>query len=585
MRLIVALVVALLVTTGTAYAKPVDQPSPTTTTTTTQPPVTPTTGAPTPSGEPVGVLGGTDVLQGLGATDSNCSNATGQVAVNCASDGFAASAFSPSLYAPDVNVDGGPLHPVGSGLGILMDIQATIFTVCAYIVAGIVMLLSAAVSFDPFRADQVQISHVLDSALGSFTWPLITLAMLLIAAFAMGHLFKRQIARGFTYVVGAMAAIVVTIAVLSNVGATLGWVDDIANGMSSVITGALSGHSASTGGFAQAEPSIWQATVEEPWCVMEFGSAHWCMSPVSPAMAAARNDVIANHMDHVLGDQDPDGSLTKSEKSNELKRMAAAKTNGELFLSFITNSDVRNGKNDKWTFYSAAKNDPTGGPQLLTIRGPGGFGNRFVILLFGSIAGGFFVATLIYIAWQVATAALWFIMMLIADCVAILMVAFGESGIKKFLECCKSTLLALIIKVLYLGYLGILLALSGLVLVLNLGWFLDWMLLAAVWSLGFFRRKRVLEMLSFGHIKPENNRVATILTAMAARNVMRRRGRGGGGGGGSNGRQSNDYFHAGDTHNHLHVHQNGNGNGHKPERVQNVSGDIEGTAHELGSGE
>lgn len=493
-----AVIAAMLAFAATASARPptpIPPPvPPTTSTTVTPPPTAPSTGG--------GVLGSPDVTQSLGGTDANCSHLQGASATvlqNCKASGLAESAYPPGNFGTDTHVDTGITDPGNDMASIAQEIIGGIYSLIAQVLTWILLGLGLAFGFDLFGQDRShKIGAGLNNAVHLFAFPLIPLALIIGAAIGVVYWFgQRAEGRAVVHWGGMVALMAAGLIIAANPTGVLGWLDQASNGMASGSLAAFSGQGGGTSaGFADATPGIYRTTMEEPWCAMEFGNVQWCMAPIDKQMAAARQAVL-QHLPEALGDQ---GSkqLALQQEPIERQRLAAAKTNGELFLAFIPNSDARNGQNDDWTLYHALLQDR---PDLAAIRGSGGVWERFGILFLASVAGIFFLILLLYIAWQLIVNSVFFVVCLLLTPVVILAPAFGESGRAVFFRWLVWMLEALAKRIIFAVYLGVILLVSNVFFSVGPslgGWLIQWLLLAGIWAMAFLYRHRILGVMTAG---------------------------------------------------------------------------------------
>lgn len=469
----------------------------------TKPPVVvvtpPPTTQPTQPDTSGGLLGSPDTTQSLGMADASCAHnktADAQVIENCAASGLAESAYPPANYGTDTHVDTGPLSFANDLASGIQTFIGGFFALLAHVLTWILEGLGLAFSFDLFAQGHNRIAHGIGNTLNLFTVPLLPIFIVLggIVAFVYWGVHKAE-GKAVTHVFAMVLLIALGFLIATNPVGMLGWLDQASNELTSGTFSAFTGHNATdTSGFADATPGIYKIAMEEPWCAMEFGSVNWCMARIDPTMAAARRSVLA-HLPEALGDQ---GSkqLAKQEEPIERTRLNDARTNGELFLSFIPNSDARNGQNDSWTLYHALLQEH---PELAAIRGAGGVWEHMVILFLACVAGLFFLLLLIYIAYQLVVASVFFIVCLFLTPVMIFAPAFGETGRAAFVKWLTWMGEALAKRIIFAAYLGIVLLTTNVFLqATNLGWGLQWLILGVIWAMGFHFRHRFLDLLTAG---------------------------------------------------------------------------------------
>lgn len=490
--------VLALALTPSAAAAPVQPPLPTPPLTTT--PAPPPAALAPPSG---GLLASPDTTLALGGTDASCahlSGASAQVVTNCNASGLAESAYPPANFGLDTHVDTGITDPANDAAAFFQEIIGGFYSLVAHLLTWILLALGLAFGFDLFNSDKSgQITKGLGSVEGLFTTPLLPVIIIVGAIVGMVYWFgQRSEGRAVVHWAAMAAMMAFALVIIQNPVGVFGWVDQTANGVSSGSLAAFSGQggAGTSSGFADAVPGIYRTTMEEPWCSLEFGDVAWCMAPIDPAMAAARSSVLA-HLDQALGDQGTP-ELAKQQAPVERLRLAAARTNGELFLSFPPNSDARNGKNDTWTFYHALLQDR---PDLAAIRGPGGVWERFGILFLACLSGLAFLFLVLFIAWQLLAATVFFVLALLLAPVAIFLPAFGESGRGTFMKWLTWMIESLFKKVVFAIYLGVILAVTG--ILFRLGqltghWLLLWLLEGVVWTMALVYHSRILNVMTMG---------------------------------------------------------------------------------------
>ncbi len=124
-------------------------------------------------------------------------------------------------------------------------------------------------------------------------------------------------------------------------------------------------------------------------------------------------------------------------------------------------------------------------PELAQIRGTGGVVNRLGIVVLSAVGMVFFLLLLVYIAANLLLASLFFVVLLLLAPVMLLFPAFGEAGRRAFWRWLGYAAGALLAKVIYALYLGVLLfasAVVGGIGMQNGGWLLEWILFAALWD-------------------------------------------------------------------------------------------------------
>lgn len=556
--------------------------APSTVPTTPSTPAAPTaapTAAPPSADASSGILGTPDLFT---QQDINCQHllgATVEVRRNCASDGQPRSAYPSGNYGLDVNVNTGITKPVDDAADIFQTLESGFFSLVVAVVGVALSILGWAFKFDLFRDALPIISHALGISTNSFATALLPFAFLVLALVLAKFVLTDHHLRVLGHAALALGMVAIALVIARDPGGTLGWIDAAANNISSASVGLFQGTTAASG-YANSEPALWKTAVETPWCVAEFGSQTWCQQGIDPVMDAARRDIVAHHLPQALGDQ-----ASKQEALQEVPaektRLADAQTNGELFLSFLTNADARNGKNDSWTFYNALNKER---PDLLAVRQAGGWVERGKDLFFGSFVGIAFLLCIGYVVIQLVVASFILVACLLATPVALLM-PMWEGGQRAFMGWLAWIGLSFVRKVAYGIYLGLVIELSVVMaqVAAGSGLILYWFLLFVLFATAFALRKKPMHLLGLSEypILPTQTVKQEIRNRRFRRSVRR----------GVEDAEEHSHYHEGDQHTHYydqgqhaHVHFDGDpradpradgGGGDYPEEV------IEGSGREL----
>lgn len=455
-----------------------------------QPPVTPLA-APTMTNGP---QSSPDITQALGMNDVSCSNLSGasaQVVLNCQADGKAASAFPPGNYGTDVNdsvsASGTITDPGNSFAALLQNIMSWFWQLFATIVSGILVVLSAAFSYDLFSSGLNALSPALATAESGFFVPLLGLALLVGGMVTLWYLAQDNWGRMLSHLATMIAMAVVAIGIMLNVGGMLSWADTLANGVAVSAIGAFSGQSAGAPAFANSEPAIWRNAVELPWAAAEFGSTTWAMQPPDAAMAQTRGQVIASL--HAPLQQYPSWVPIVDQKAFNAAwvlavaawtaRLNAAKTNGELFLAFETNSAQRTLGGTGPSFATTLGGEH---PDLLGISQEGGVPDHLVTLILGGIAGLGFILVVGELALVIVFSSFAVVVSLLMLPLVALTVG-TPAGQRACLKWLTFLMGAFFIRVVCAAVLGALLVASSVLfsVIGSIGFFFGWLTVATFW--------------------------------------------------------------------------------------------------------
>jgi hypothetical protein len=467
------------------------------------------------------------VTEQLGGSDPLCSHPSGlsaQAVANCRASGSPQSAFPPGNYTPDTHIDTGLTNPGNDIASAIQSVIGLVFGLFVTVIGAALLAVSLAFGFDLFGADHGrQIPHALSSMEHVFTLPWLPVAFAIGAIVGIARWWgARQEARAIGHWTLMITCAAVGLLITTDPQGTAGWVDSLADQSAmATLAGASDRNPAQpAGSYADATAGMWQQMVQTPWCAVEFGDTQWCTSPLDKETQRWRQDVQA-HITGADSNNDPvSGTVTPAvagacanappgpsapaggspclASQQEALRLRDARTNGELWLAFPSGDDARNGKNDSWTLYHHLLATY---PGLAQIRGTGGVVDRLGIVALAAVGMLFFLLLLAYIAANLMLASLFFVVLLLLAPVMLLFPAFGDTGRRAFWRWLAYTAGALLAKLIYALYLGVLIFASAVVGGIGIqagGWLLEWILFAALWGLAFSYRGRMLALLSLG---------------------------------------------------------------------------------------
>jgi hypothetical protein len=485
-----------------------------------------------------------DVTEQLGGSDPLCSHPSGlsgSALANCRASGSPQSAFPPGNYTPDTHIDTGLTDPGNDIDSAIQNVIGLVFGLFVTVISAALLAVSLAFGFDLFGSDHgQQIPHALSSMEHIFTLPWLPVAFAIGAIVGIARWWgQRQEARAIGHWTLMITCAALGLLITSDPQGTAGWLDSFADqfGMAALAGASDRNPAMPAGSYADATAGMWQQMVETPWCAVEFGDTRWCMSPLDKQTEQWRSGLQA-HISSADSNSDPvSGTVTTTvaqacanasaqpnapagspclASQQEALRLKNARTNGELWLAFPSGDDARNGKNDSWTLYHHLL---ASFPALAQIRGTGGVVDRLGIVVLSAVGMVFFLLLLVYIAANLLLASLFFVVLLLLAPVMLLFPAFGEAGRHAFwrwLGYAGGALLAKLIYALYLGVLVFASAVVGGIGVQAGGWLLEWILFAALWGLAFAYRGRMLALLSLGGHHQHHRGVEAAAATMGA---------------------------------------------------------------------
>jgi hypothetical protein len=288
------------------------------------------------------------------------------------------------------------------------------------------------------------------------------------------------------------------------VGALSRWSDETALGTLAV---GAQGSPASPGRALGADlGGVFAATVEAPWCYLEFGNVAWCREPrrLEPSLQAAGRKIAAGEVTLAAcaeaNGQCPSGA-TKMSLQASARLLREAQTNGALFLALAPNGPARNSINERSSLLRTLcrNGDAThcSGPGATEaeFRTDAGTWPRVTGLLLIAVGVAGMLLVYGYIAMRLLTAAVLGLFYLLLVPGVVLTPALGDRGRALFRSWAARLFGAVASKLVFAFLLGVLLTVTSVVERLDsLGWWAQWLLLSAFWWAAFLRRHQLLAL-------------------------------------------------------------------------------------------
>jgi hypothetical protein len=380
-----------------------------------------------------------------------------------------------------------------------------------------------------------QIGDALRTAQATFTQPWLALVLAIAAVLLIYEgIVRRRVADSIGQAALTVAMIVFGLWLIADPAGTVGAVsrsvNDASLGTVAAIEAGTPGHSERT--FADALGGVFQTTVTGPWCYLEFGNVAWCADParVDPRLRAAATKIAADDRNaagcgsSVAAACTVGGSRTAASLLTEANLLMQARTNGEFFLALPANGPMRNSINDERsllrTICGTTNATACAGPSAAEaeFRTSSGTWPRAGGLLFVTIGTVGNLALLGFICLRLLSASLLAVLYLLLAPVAVLAPAFGDGGRAAFRSWSARLLGALVAKLVYSVLLGVVLLMLRILLNLDaLGWWTQWLLIAAFWWVAFVHRHQLLGQL-FGDAARHG---ARIMPRAPGRGLMR----------------------------------------------------------------
>jgi hypothetical protein len=431
---------------------------------------------------------------------------------NCATSGFVAAPAPTSNYGIDVHIDTGLLGVSRGGLmSFVQDLFVTpVWMALVWGVHALFVLLEWCFSIDLLeRASSASgVRASLTGTLEELTMPLLPVSLSIAAALVVyDGVLRRRIAETLAETLLLLAMMLAGIWLALDPQATLGtlghWSNQAALGALAV---AVEGAPSQAGrALAGSLGSVFAATVEAPWCYLEFGNVAWCREPGrldgSLARAARRIATLELSAASCTGSQDCGGEQGEASGSllASVRLLREARTNGALFLALPANGLYRNSINDTGSLLrvlcQSSEATSCTGPTAAEaeFRTDNGTWPRVggLLLILAGLLG--MMLLLGHIALRLVMAALLSVFYLLLAPAMALAPALGEWGRGAFRGWAGRLFGAVASKLVFALALGAVLTVMGVLESLSaLGWWTQWLLMSAFWWGAWGRRHQLV---------------------------------------------------------------------------------------------
>lgn len=474
---------------------------------------TPSSGAGGSDGEvePETAATGEDTLVRNGLGSPFCRAVAGELPSSAASDcrtsGFVSSAAPSQDYSFDTNIN--------TTLGISIDallqdyLVRPIWMALVWLVHSLLVVLEWAYTLELLRGPLASgLGRFLDAAQAQFTTPWMASVLACSAALAAYQgIVRRRVAQTLGEVVAMLAMIAGAMFVIADPSGTIGALSQWAQEASAGSFGAISSGSSARPyrALAQSMEELYAAEIQAPWCFMEFGDVGWCDQP---ARLDPRLETAAQQIASKLQAQARKGGangVSGEVLEHRAQLLRQARTNGAIFLALPANGPLRNSVKEEGSLLHVLCG---GAEEATSCRGPTAAEAEFRansgtlprIAGVGVIALGVTGMLLLvgFVVVRLLEAAILSVLFLLLAPAAALAPALGETGRRAFRTWAARLLGAAAAKLLWSIVLGALLASMRILLSLQLGWLVQWLLGGALWW-GVFMRRRELLTGATGH--------------------------------------------------------------------------------------
>ncbi|MEA2275342.1 MAG: hypothetical protein QOC78_302 [Solirubrobacteraceae bacterium] len=454
---------------------------------------------------------------------------------NCQTAGTVAASAPIDHWGFDVHIDTGALgvspRMLQSALQTL--VLTPLWTLLVWLTHAVLTLLEWAFAIDLLDAATMgSIARGLTAMRDTITEPWL-LCVLALAAIALLYdaVVRRRIGDSLAAVAAMAAMILAGLWIITDPAGTVGEVSRTVNRAGLATVAAVSAQDPGRGAAALGDGlrEVFATAVVGPWCYLEFGDVDWCRNPrrLDPDLVDAarrlRRQLRSGPRCHR-----PAVTCLTDDASREAQLLGSARSNGELFLAFPANGGERNSITNHDSLYRAlCANDDDNhcqgpGAQAAQWRTEAGTWPRAGGLVLITVGTAGMLALLVFIALRLLGAAILTVVYLLLAPIAVLAPALGESGRATFQAWGVRLLGALIAKLVYAVLLGVVLVtLSILDGLGSVGWWTQWLLVAATWWIIFVKRDEVLAYARLGHGDTGRRGARLVGDALAARQLAR----------------------------------------------------------------
>ena len=427
---------------------------------------------------------------------------------DCQLSGFQASGVPTSNYAFDIHIETGVLglgsNAVASAVQNLL--VTPVWMGLVWVVQALVVALEWAFTIDLLESGAMSgVAEGLRAAQTTFTQPWLLVVLAIAGVLAAYHgLVRRRVAETLGQALLTLIMIAcglwVIVDPLGTVGALARWTNQASLGALGAVAQGTPDHAQGT--LSEGMGDVFATGVGAPWCYMEFGNVRWCDDPhqLDPRLDKAALAFTA-HGEGDSGCPRADAALcarlgveSPQVSGQSLQLLRAAHTNGELFLALPANQPQRNSitKSSSLLYVLCDSEDATNcrGPtakqaEFRTEDGTWPRAEGLLLILVGALG---MILLLGFIALRLLGAAIMSLFYLLLAPAAVLAPALGDGGRAAFRGWASRLLGAITAKLLYSVMLGVVLLMMRIVLSLDFGWWVQWLLATVLWWSAFRHR-------------------------------------------------------------------------------------------------
>jgi hypothetical protein len=424
---------------------------------------------------------------------------------NCETSGFVGAAAPTGNYGIDVHIDTGAL-----GFSLLSTVQGLVITpawmAVVWTVHALIVMLEWCFALDLLNGGTL--SSGLAAAQRYLTSPWLPLALSIAAVIlAYEGLVRRRVAQSLGQALVSLAMVGGGLWVMLNPAGTVGALSSWSNqaGMGTLAVAIQGTPVAPAAALGVGMDGVFAATVEGPWCYLEFGDVQWCLDPSrldrglkEAGLKIAGEEASQSACIPGMGCAAP-GAQASAAIAHSIRLLREARTNGAVFLALPSNGPARNSINNQNSLLRALCHSQEAtnctGPTAAQaeFRTSSGTWARVGGLLLIAVGVVGMLLLLGHIGLRLLMAAMLSLFYLLLAPGVVLAPALGERGRALFRAWAARLFGAIVSKLVFAFVLGVVLAVIAVIESLGgLGWWTQWLLMATFcWGV-FFKRHRIL---------------------------------------------------------------------------------------------
>lgn len=437
-----------------------------------------------------------DPSRALGAVSPTCGYALDAESRRaCEASGSPAQAHPLSAYGIDVRVGFSLTDPGKTFMGALQSLGAGVWMGLLYLVKAVLLLLEWAFSLDLTQQAMPAARRTLARLHGQvFGEPWLLLAITITGLWGMWHgLVQRRAVETLGGLAATVALIVLCLVIISRPAETVGRAAELSNdaGMSVLAAGTTGQVGHPRQALAGALRGVFQSTVHDPWCALEFGSVRYCDQRTADGGSSTTAELWL-------------GYPAQSWQRDRLHTAMKPKKKGGGFDPIGTAKGLL-GLDDDRKLPDDVTERVVKNPEAAKMQEAGGTFPRLALL--GTVAAGLLgaVALYAYLGVRLLLAAAMTLLLLLIAPAMLIAPALGQAGRATFVAWGQRLIGAIVAKLVYAIFLTVVLAASQVFMGLDLGWFGTWLLLGAFWWGVFIKRNELIGFVSAGTPAPDTD--------------------------------------------------------------------------------